>query len=148
MKNVIKFFRPVIVLLSRTFWFIFRPHTRGAKIVLVSGGEILLIKNTYGYKYTLPGGGIKKTESPEAGLKREIKEELGIDLETTRLLGSFVSTAEYKKDEVFAFAGGLSKKEVYVDNFEIDEVKWFQLDKLPSLGPVTMKVLDLYYRAQ
>ena len=81
-------------------------------------------------------------------MKREIKEELGIDLETTRLLGSFVSTAEYKKDEVFAFAGGLSKKEVYVDNFEIDEVKWFQLDKLPSLGPVTMKVLDLYYRAQ
>ncbi len=114
---------------------------------MVCGHEILLVKNTYGYKYTLPGGGIKKTESPELGLKREVKEELGIDLGSVSFLGSFVSTAEYKKDKVFAFLGQLSNKEIYIDNLEIDEAKWFQLNKLPNLGPVTMKILDLY-RAQ
>lgn len=41
-------------------------------------GEVLLVKEKSD-KWDLPGGGLDHNEEPEAGLKREILEELGID---------------------------------------------------------------------
>ena len=144
MKKIIKFFRPIIIATARTYWFIFRPKTRGAKIILSCQDQILLVKPTYGYKYTLPGGGIKREESSEMGVRREVQEELGIVLGDTVYLGSFISTAEYKKDEVFAYSSELKNKEVFIDNLEIEEATWFLMSSLPTLGLVTSHILSLY----
>lgn len=43
-----------------------------------SEGKVLLVKETPGFM-SFPGGGLDHGESPEEGLKREIREELGID---------------------------------------------------------------------
>lgn len=128
----------------RAYWFIFRPKTRGAKAILSYQGKILLVKPTYGYKYTFPGGGIKKKESPEEGLRREIKEELGIELGEVKFLGSFVSTAEYKKDEVFAFFSELKTDELIIQKFEIEKIKWVTLAEVEKLGPVSGRIVSLY----
>ncbi|MEV5721816.1 NUDIX hydrolase [Amycolatopsis mediterranei] len=50
-------------------------------------GRVLLVEPTYGAEtWEIPGGGLEEGESPWAGARREIKEELGFDLLPGRLL--------------------------------------------------------------
>ena len=49
--------------------------------------RILLVKPTYNDVWHLPGGGVEPGESPAAAAVREVREELGLDVEAGRLLG-------------------------------------------------------------
>ena len=50
-------------------------------------GCVLLVKPTYNEVWHLPGGVVEAGESPAAGAVREVKEELGLDVEAGPLLG-------------------------------------------------------------
>lgn len=65
-----------------------RPSTRA---VIKYKEEILLLKDTSDLAegFVLPGGGIEFAESARQALKREIKEEVGIELAIGRFLGCF-----------------------------------------------------------
>ena len=128
----------------RTWWFIWRPKTQGAKVVICCGNEILLLKTTYGYSYSLPGGGIKKNETAESAAKRETLEEVGITLEKIYSLPSFVTHAEYKEDTVHGFYSEVTSKKYHLDKLEIDTAEWHPLHNLPKVGPVTGKIIELY----
>ena len=54
--------------------------------VLVQDGKILVQRDRDGQEYALPGGHIKISETLEAGLIREFKEETGADITCIRLL--------------------------------------------------------------
>ena len=58
-----------------------------------SKGEILMCK--YADIYMLPSGNIDENETIEEGLKREIKEEIGIDLSG---FNEFIKYTYYEKD--------------------------------------------------
>ena len=49
-------------------------------------GKILILKPTYKDHWLLPGGVIEANESPLQACIREVKEEIGIDYQPTRLL--------------------------------------------------------------
>ena len=67
--------------LLKIYWFIFRPKTQGVICLILSGDELLLIRHTYGHSaWTLSGGGFKKHETKEEAVKREVKEELGLNI--------------------------------------------------------------------
>lgn len=144
MKNLIKILRPLVIIGTRTYWFIFRPTTSGAKIILTHQGEVLFVKHTYGYTYTFPGGGIKKNETPEQAVRREVNEELSVTLEAVTYLGSFLSTTEFKKDTVHVFCSELNRKDISLDNLEIDQAQWFSFDHIPKLGPIAGRIFNLY----
>jgi len=144
MKHVIKFFRPLIIIGMRIVWFITKPRTSGAKVIIICGEDVLLIKTTYGYSYSLPGGGIKKGESPDEAAKREAFEEVGIHLIELKALPSFITYEEYKQDTVYGFYVEVSSKEYTLDNLEIDLAEWHPINNLPKLGPVTQKIIDAY----
>ena len=60
-------------------------------VVLFQEGEKILIQDRkpwdkYGYDYGFFGGKIEQDETPEQTLKREIKEELGIELTNLKFL--------------------------------------------------------------
>src|SRR5262245_4686014 len=64
-----------------------RPSARAA---VVHNNEILLLKDKSDpamERYVFPGGGIEFTESARDALRREIKEEVGVDLDVGRFLG-------------------------------------------------------------
>ena len=127
-----------------SWWCITRPKTSGAKVIIIHGDEILLIKTTYGYTYSLPGGGIKNGETPENAAIREAQEEVGIQLTKLSPLPPFVTYEEYKKDTVYGFYAHTQSKDYTLDRLEIDLAEWHPVNNLPSLGPVTTKILDLY----
>ena len=68
------------------------PETEGqlplipvAAGILVRGGRILICQrhhtDCYGLEWEFPGGKIREDESPQAGLRRELEEELGLEAE-------------------------------------------------------------------
>ena len=54
------------------------------------------------------GGGIDKGETPEQAVRREAKEELGIELKNIDFLGRYVSPFEVGLWEQFVFIGNLT----------------------------------------
>lgn len=60
---------------------------RSGAIVEIDGKIALIkrVRNNHEY-YVFPGGGIEEGETPEEAAIREIKEELGIDIEIEKLL--------------------------------------------------------------
>jgi 8-oxo-dGTP pyrophosphatase MutT (NUDIX family) len=144
MKSIIKLFRPLLIIMMRSWWYITRPKTSGAKVIIICNDEILLIKTTYGYNYSLPGGGIKKHEDPKAAAIREAQEEVGIELHTLTSLPSFVTYEEYKEDTVHSFYTTVTSYDYTLDALEIDSAEWHPLNNLPKLGPVTTKIVKLY----
>ena len=61
----------------------------GSYGIIIKDEKIVLIKKARGGylgKLDLPGGGLEHTETPETALKREIKEEVGVDTLSYNLL--------------------------------------------------------------
>jgi 8-oxo-dGTP diphosphatase len=58
-------------------------------------GEILLVKTRNG-GWVFPGGQVEVGENLEDALTREIKEESGIDITVTNLIGVYSNTGIYK----------------------------------------------------
>ena len=52
-------------------------------------GRVLLVRQTYMAGWRLPGGGIDHGEAPEAAIRRELKEEVGLSGGTLRLFGLY-----------------------------------------------------------
>lgn len=137
-------FNALVFPFIRLYWFIFRPKTYGVKCVIECGGEVLMIRNTYGRKrWTFPGGSIDEGEMPEAAAKREVMEEVGIQLHTVRRLGEFISELEYKKDHITVFAGNVEDKDFRIDPKEILEARWFSMNGLPEMSEIARKVIEM-----
>jgi len=82
------------------FHFYLKPSLTTALILENSKGEIFLSKRKNPPKknyWDLPGGFINLKENAEECLRREIKEELGIDLGQIDYFGSYWSYYPYKK---------------------------------------------------
>lgn len=58
-------------------------------------GDILLVK-TYNHGWVFPGGQVEEGENLIDALIREIKEESGIDVEVSRLIGIYSNTGKNK----------------------------------------------------
>ncbi|MBI5732685.1 NUDIX domain-containing protein [Candidatus Jorgensenbacteria bacterium] len=130
--------------IRKAYWFAFRPHTKGVKCLLQYGDEVLLIRNTYGrMHWTLPGGGVKKMESPECGIVREVEEEVGIKLDAVKSLGQYWNTCEYKRDQVFCFYARVASRIFCIDGNEVGEACWFPIQDLPDfLSPAVSTALS------
>jgi len=64
------------------------PRKRvGAGVVLVDDADrVLLVEPTYKPGWEVPGGMVEAGESPRAAARREVREELGLDVVVGRLL--------------------------------------------------------------
>ncbi len=144
-KFIVFIFDTFILPLVKIYWFIFRPQSIGVKCIIQHNGKILLIKNSYGHKFwTLPGGGIKRKESLEETVKREVKEEVGINVGEIKKCGHLFYDGEYKKNTVWVFKAVVNDMTFTINNYEINEAQWFKINELPTKKSFLLeKYLDI-----
>jgi 8-oxo-dGTP pyrophosphatase MutT (NUDIX family) len=130
----------------QVYWFLFRPHTYGSKVVIAKDGKVLLVKQSYGTRvWCFPGGGQKRGETLEETAIRETKEEVGIDLGGVRFIGSFVSEVSYKHDHVHVYLAEVpSDVEVHIDGVEILEYEWATHDTQKAWTPHGEEIWKMY----
>lgn len=69
---------------------------RVSKILILDRGRVLLLMSSKLKKFTLPGGHIKKNETFTQGLKREVKEETGLNISWAKIIFSKPNFTLYK----------------------------------------------------
>ena len=99
-----------------------------AAIILRNGNKILFIQRSATKKFlpniwAFPSGTMEEGESAEATAIREAKEELGIEVEIDRLLGT-VELPELGARLHFAVCCARSDKPIVCDEKEIQAIKW------------------------
>jgi 8-oxo-dGTP pyrophosphatase MutT (NUDIX family) len=67
-----------------------RTPIAGVSVIITNlGGDVLLLKHSYGPDvWGLPGGGLGRGEDPAAAARREVREELGLELARIEPIGT------------------------------------------------------------
>jgi ADP-ribose pyrophosphatase YjhB (NUDIX family) len=98
-------------------------------------GRVLLLKHTYRRRnpWGLPGGGLTPGESLEECLKREIREETGMEVVVEKMLSAGAHPDRRLVDAIFAckLRPGESLAS-FRPNTEISEARFFPPDRLPK----------------
>lgn len=104
--------------------------TAGA-VILDNRGRVLLLKHVFraGAGWGIPGGFIEEGEQPESAIRRELREEAGLELEDLEL--AFVRTLK-KPRQVEIIFRGRPANEVAPQSMEISGARWFPGDALPQ----------------
>ena len=126
-----------------------------ARCIVVKGSELLVQVSKRGDRYRLPGGSVNDTETIVECLKREMHEELGVNIEVGKLL--YIVESFYRRrnriiHEIgFYFLCRLSNKggEDITSREKHVEIYWSPLDQLEEAKfrpPVLLTVIREDYR--
>ncbi len=114
----------------------------GVGAVIIKDGKTLLAKRKGAHAsgcYGSIGGHMEFGESPIEALKREAKEELGIEIHNVRF-ASCTNMRKYGKHyiDISFVADHLSGEPMICEPDKIESVEWYPLDDLPDplFGPV------------
>jgi nucleoside triphosphatase len=108
------------------------PEATVGALVVKPNGDVLIVRSSkWNDKFTVPGGHIELGESAEEAIKREVKEETGLDVEPVELLlvQQAIYPPHYYKHEHFIFMDYLCKalnSEVKLDGRELQEFVWIK----------------------
>ncbi len=104
---------------------------RPIAVCLFRNGNRILVSQGFdtveqSYYYRPLGGGIEYGETSKTAVLREIREELGIEVENVQLIGVIESIFTYEGNQgheiVFVFDGEFSDKSLY----ELDEIDGYE----------------------
>jgi 8-oxo-dGTP diphosphatase len=100
-------------------------------VVLDDQGRVLLLEHVFrtGCGWGIPGGFLAADEQPDEGLRRELREEVGLEVQDVEI--AFVRTFSKPKQIQITFrcrAAG----EAHARGIEVRSAAWFALDALPA----------------
>jgi 8-oxo-dGTP pyrophosphatase MutT (NUDIX family) len=131
----------------RAWWLVRRPYTHGVKCIVRDGtGRVLFVRHAYGDRrlWELPGGGLRRTEEPEAAVRREMGEELGIELAELRAVGEVEIEGSHKRTLLHCFAATTGGAPLRLAAAEIAQARWASPKAPPQpLGPDVARLLAL-----
>lgn len=113
-------------------------HVGSICVVERADGHLLLVRQSYrrgGWGF--PGGLLRRNEEPGDAARRELQEELGIEVELQGLPVVVVDSPARRVDVIFnaRLAEGSEQPEHTPHSPEIADARWFPPDGLPSLLP-------------
>jgi ADP-ribose pyrophosphatase YjhB (NUDIX family) len=114
-----------------------------ACVVERDDGKILLVRLTYREGWGLPGGLIKRREDVAVCARREVGEEVGLDVELLGAPAVVVDSRPQRIDVVFRarVAEGSDPATAAPRSPEIREARWFDAGDLPTLQHETVSAL-------
>lgn len=119
-------------------------YTVGAVCLIErSDGRVLLVRQTYRNRWGLPGGLVARREPPAAAARREVAEEVGLDVDIVGEPAVVVEAALQRVDVVFRArpAPGTDPDALRTSTAEILTCAWFDPSALPELQIETASAL-------
>jgi len=106
--------------------------------LVVEDGRVLLARRAFepdAGLWDTPGGFLEEGEEPQEGLRRELKEETGFEIEPGRFLGTYLDT--YGEGPTAASVLNLVYEAAVVSGEmhaadDVSELRWFAADELPA----------------
>lgn len=115
------------------------PEATAGALVVNPRGEVLIVRSSkWSDKFTVPGGHIELGERAEDAIKREVKEETGLDVEPVKLLlvQQAIYPQDYHKHEHFIFMDYICQtksSEVKLDGRELQQYVWMKPEEALKL---------------
>ena len=112
--------------------------TAGA-VIFNDKGEVLLLKHRFraGSGWGLPGGFMEQGEQPIDTLLRELREEIGLEVDDVQL---FAARSFRKPKQVEVLFRARANADVKSQTIEVERAEWFALDSLPEGLPRDQRV--------
>lgn len=131
----------------------------GARIIMENEeGDILMIRRTDNGQWGLPAGSLEENEDIEACIRREVREETGLDLLHLEVIGISSrperESVEYPNGDqvqyfVVEFYSNSWEGQFFSDSDEVSDIRFGSIDdmdRLPAQEWATFESL-IYYRA-
>ena len=80
-------------------------------------------------RYALVAGFVDNGECLEGAVRREVKEEVGVDVKNVRYVGS--QNWPFPSQLMLGFVADYADGEITVDHEELEDARWFPRDQLP-----------------
>jgi NAD+ diphosphatase len=128
------------------------PRLSPAVIVAVVREDRLLLAHSQrfpGKFYSVLAGFVEPGETLEECIRREIEEEVGIEVKNIRYFGS--QPWPFPDSLMIAFTAEYSKGEIIADRAEIADAGWFSADNLPPVPPkisIARELIDWFTENQ
>ena len=113
--------------------------TAGA-LIFNDEGQVLLLKHRFraGSGWGIPGGFLEEGEHPEQALRREMREEVGLELAQVEI---FTSRTFRKPRQVEILFRARANADVSSQTMEVERAEWFSPHSLPNGLPQDQRVL-------
>jgi 8-oxo-dGTP diphosphatase len=121
--------------LARIWWRLARSRGEGALVAIYVGSELLLVRSSYRVGWHLPGGGVRRHESPEAAARRELAEEIGLTAAALHPADVICGSWEGRRGRVHFFEMRLRElPKLKLDNREIIAARLISTGELHSMA--------------
>lgn len=124
------------------------PRIAPAVIVAVERGDELLLARNANFPaafFSVLAGFVEAGESLEETVRRELREEVSIEVEDIRYFGS--QSWPFPNSLMVGFTATYAGGEIRVDPREVAEAGWFRHDALPRVPPslsIARKLIDAF----
>lgn len=116
-----------------------------ASVVIQRGNKVLLINEQdepYNGQWVIPGGYVKRNEEVKDAARREVREELGIEVELEALIGvydDFTQGASPVHYVIVAYAGRFRGSAEPFPTAEAIDHAWVDVSKIPPPVPSVVR---------
>jgi NAD+ diphosphatase len=124
------------------------PRIAPAVIVAVERGDELLLARNANFPaafFSVLAGFVEAGESLEETVRRELREEVSIEVKDIRYFGS--QSWPFPNSLMVGFTAQYASGEICVDTNEVAEAAWFRYDAIPRVPPsqsIARKLIDAF----
>lgn len=116
--------------------------TAGA-LIFNDAGQILLLKHHFrpGSGWGIPGGFLELGEQPEQALRRELREEIALEVNQVEIFTARSFKKPRQVEIVFRGRANVEVAQMKLRTMEVERAEWFPVKNLPAGLPTDQRLL-------